>query len=387
MRRLGVFGVLLLALLVVSSAGAGGPLRTGFLDPGAFVGPGSARSFARAQAAGASLVRIPLVWNVVAAQRPTDAADPADPAYQWSTVDQEVAGAVRAGLDPIIVISGPPAWAKGPAVDLPGSWASPAMFAQIATAAARRYDGTFSPAAGATTLPRVRYWQAWNEPNAGREMTPQRRNGRAAAPAHYRLLVNAFADAVHGVATSNLVVAGGLAPFGHDSKDIQVLAPLQFMSQLLCVSAQPPYHRTCSSRTRFDIWSHNPYTNGGPNHHAHSPNDVSIGDLAKIHSLLAAARKAGTIQSRHPLEFWVTEFSWDTNPPDPQGVPTALHERWVARGAVPHVAGRSHRSDLVPNPGRPAPRVSVSIGLLHRRRQGEALATRVSVSVRRAPLR
>jgi hypothetical protein len=26
----------------------------------------------------------------------------------------------------------------------------------------------------------------------------------------------------------------------------------------------------------------------------------------------------------------VTEFAWDTNPPDPKGVPAALHARWVA---------------------------------------------------------
>src|SRR5207248_1699459 len=27
---------------------------------------------------------------------------------------------------------------------------------------------------------------------------------------------------------------------------------------------------------------------------------------------------------------WVTEFSWDSNPPDPKGVPVALEGRWVA---------------------------------------------------------
>lgn len=330
MRRSGVICLVLLSCLVAANAGAAGPFRTGFLDPGAFTGPDAARSFAWAHDAGASLVRIPLVWNVVAPQPPANAKDPSDPAYQWDTFDQEVEGAVRQGLDPIIVISGPPVWARGSSVGLPGTWASPLMFGQIAHAAALRYGGKFSPTAGGTPLPRVRYWQAWNEPNAGREVTPQRQNGRAVSPAHYRLLVNAFADAVHGVNASNLVVAGGLAPFGHNSKDIQVLAPVQFMSQLLCVSAQPPYRRTCSSRTRFDVWAHNAYTDGGPNHRAHSPNDASIGDLSKIRNLLTGARRAGTITSPRSPQFWVTEFSWDTKPPDPKGVPTALHERWVS---------------------------------------------------------
>ncbi len=143
-------------------------------------------------------------------------------------------------------------------------------------------------------------------------------------------MVNAFADAVHGVNASNLVVAGTLGPFGHDSKDIQVLAPMRFMSDLLCVSPQAPHRKTCSQRTRFDVWAHNPYTNGGPNWHAYSPLDASIGDLPEMRALLTAANRAGTIISARAPEFWVTEFSWDSNPPDPKGVPAALHARWVS---------------------------------------------------------
>lgn len=143
-------------------------------------------------------------------------------------------------------------------------------------------------------------------------------------------MLNAFADAVHGVKAGNLVVAGSLGPFGHDSKDIQVVAPMTFMSQLLCVSLLASHRKTCSQRTRFDVWAHNPYTNGGPNWHARSPVDASIGDLPEMRALLTAAKRAGTIISARAPEFWVTEFSWDTSPPDPRGVPSALHARWVA---------------------------------------------------------
>ena len=326
---------LLVMLLAAQSAGAGHGLRTGFLDPGNFSGQTSQRSFARARDAGASIVRIPLVWSVVASTKPLDGADPADPAYRWDTLDEEVIQAREHGLDPLVFISGAPQWARGPAVGLPGTWPSPSAFGDVARAAALRYSGTYADSSDTpdtSVLPRVRFWQAWNEPNAGRELTPQRRNGRPITPAHYRSLVNAFADAVHGVRRSNLVVAGGLAPFGHDSQDIQVVAPLAFMSQLLCVSEKPPYRRTCSNRTRFDIWAHNPYTNGGPNRQAHSPADVSIGDLPEMHALLTAARKLKTIESPQPPAFWVTEISWDTNPPDPLGVPMALQTRWVAEG-------------------------------------------------------
>lgn len=306
------------------------PLRTGFLDPTAFGGSSADRSFLRARRAGATVVRLLLAWTAVAPDPPTDPEDPEDPAYQWQSIDQQVVDAVRGGLDPLIYISASVPWARGAAVGLPGTWPSPARLAEFARATARRYSGTFIPTGATVALPRVRFWQAWNEPNAGRELAPQRLNGRSVSPAQYRRMVNAFADAVHGVNASNLVVAGGLAPFGHDSKDIQVVAPMQFMSTLLCVSLRAPHRTTCSQRTRFDVWAHHPYSNGGPNWHAHRANDASVGDLPEVHALLTAAERAGTITSARTPKFWVTEISWDTSPPDPQGVPVALHARWVA---------------------------------------------------------
>lgn len=306
------------------------PLRTGFLDPTAFGGPNPDRAVLRARRAGASMVRILLAWKAVAPEPPADPEDPDDPAYRWLFIDQQVVDAVRGGLDPLLYISASVPWARGAAVGLAGTWPSPTRFADFARAAALRYSGTFTPTGGTAPLPRVRLWQAWNEPNAGRELAPQRVNGRGVSPAQYRRMVNAFAVAVHGVDASNLVVAGGLAPFGHDSKDIQVLAPMPFMSALLCVSLAKPHRRTCSQRTRFDVWGHNPYANGGPNWHARSPNDASIGDLPEMRALLSAAERAGTIISAGAPEFWATEFSWDTHPPDPKGVPSDLHARWVA---------------------------------------------------------
>jgi hypothetical protein len=47
--------------------------------------------------------------------------------------------------------------------------------------------------------------------------------------------------------------------------------------------------------------------------------------------LLKAAVRAGHVVSRHPVRFFVTEFSWDTDGPDPRGIPLRLHARWVAQ--------------------------------------------------------
>jgi hypothetical protein len=106
------------------------------------------------------------------------------------------------------------------------------------------------------------------------------------------------------------------------------VGPLPFMRVMLCMSKK--LTPTCRSRSRFDVWAHHPYTSGGPNHHANLPDDVSLGDLPEMRRLLDAAIRAGHVESRQPIRFWVTEFGWDTSPPDPKGVPSRLHARWVA---------------------------------------------------------
>jgi hypothetical protein len=49
-----------------------------------------------------------------------------------------------------------------------------------------------------------------------------------------------------------------------------------------------------------------------------------------MRAVLQAAYRNGMIQSRGPPGFWVTEFSWDTAPPDPHGLLLRLHARWTA---------------------------------------------------------
>jgi hypothetical protein len=144
-------------------------------------------------------------------------------------------------------------------------------------------------------------------------------------------MVNAFADAVHSIHRDNVVVAGGLAPFFDNSAEVtrqnEDWGPLTFMRSLLCISKN--LKPTCADRVRFDVWSTHPYTSGGPTHHAVKPDDVSLGDLPEMRAVLDAAIRAHHIVSAHHPQFWVTEFSWDSKPPDPAGVPTKLLKRWV----------------------------------------------------------
>ena len=67
-------------------------------------------------------------------------------------------------------------------------------------------------------LPRVKYWQGWNEPNLSLYLTPQwtRRSGKltATSPDVYRSLLNAFYSGVKAVSKTNFVITAGTSPFG-----------------------------------------------------------------------------------------------------------------------------------------------------------------------------
>jgi hypothetical protein len=302
------------------------PLRTSLLDP-LFSGSDGEReaAFAMTRAAGATFVRLPVTWRAIApAVQPSGfvAADPVSPGYSWAGLDSVVAQAEAAGLTPILNIAGPPGWAyaRQPS-GLNAGTPRAAALGEFAAALAKHYDGSVPGA------PVAHVFQVWNEPNISLNLSP-------VSASTYRNMVNAVADAVHGVDSENLVVAGGLAPFGHPKSKKQKawysLAPLAFMRSLLCLSKGKHPHRTCKATVRFDVWAHHPYTYGGPFGHAKNPDDVSLGNLPTMRALLKAGVRFHRVISKHPVQFWVTEFGWDTKPPRSHAAPVPLAARWTA---------------------------------------------------------
>jgi hypothetical protein len=326
--------VCLLALVVsdASAAAPGGPFATAVYDPASFSAQRAPAAFRRVSQAGATYVRLSLVWYNVAPNARTkpvgfNAANPLDPHYRWGAFDRQVKTAVAAGLQPIVSVYGAPLWAEPPDASSPGGVKpDPTEYRLFARAAAARYNGRHAG------LPRVRYWQAWNEPNISLFLVPQFEDDKPFSPAWYRKMVNAFADGVYAARSDNRVIAGGTAPFRDITENVVAVdkdwGPLSFMRELLCLS--PSLKPTCSDPIRFDIWGHDPYTSGGPTHHAVLPNDVSLGDLPAMRRVLNAGIKTGHVISRAPVQFWALEFSWDTKAPDPKGVPMTLATRWVA---------------------------------------------------------
>ncbi len=286
-------------------------------------------AFEQARAAGATQVLSPLRWNVIApATEPAlwNPEDPADPNYEWGFFDAWVKHAAQAGLTPILQIRGAPSWAQrckalsSEAVCDP----DPAALAAFTRAAVQRYSGNFDG------LPKVTYWEGLNEPNLSIFFEPQYQGGKLVSPDLYRTIANTFYDAVKSVMPSAIVMAAGLGPIAVHGFTI---GPIAFTKALLCMTGSNrnprPLAGDCGGGVKFDIFDIHPYTTGGPSHKG-GPNDVEMGDLGKLQTLLRAADRAGRIKGiyrRTPL--WITEFGWDSKPPDPGGLPMRIESQWI----------------------------------------------------------
>jgi hypothetical protein len=300
-----------------------------------------ALALSRIRATGASVVRIPVEWRYIVSPDPAAgfaAGDPASPAYDFAAVDAAVRDTVAAGLTPLLVVSRAPAFAEAPnrwAYAYPGSWApNPVAFGEFATAVARRYGGSFpDPLEPGATLPRVKLFQAWNEPNLARYLGPQwiaeRGHWIAFSPLIYRRLLNAFYAAVKAVEPTATVLAAGIAPNGEPA-GVGRMTPLRFLREMLCLEG-PASAATCADPPHFDVLTFHPLSFVSPDRPARSSQDVAISDIAKVTGLLARAERLGTALPRAPKPLWVTELNWESDPPTAHGVPGRLQALWISR--------------------------------------------------------
>jgi hypothetical protein len=342
--RLLVVAVVLLALGTSARDARALGLTLGFSADPALTGNTPATTaiwIPRAVQAGATIVRVNVLWAQVAPTDPTppfNPADPASPEYNWSALDASVRNLSSQGLQVLLNISDAPAWAEGPGAPsdaTPGTWRpDPAAFASFGTALALRYDGHFpDPLHPGAFLPRVRYWQPWNEPNLDVYLSPQWTRGAGgwapASPTIYRQLLNAFYAAVKRVSPSNFVVTAGTAPYG-DPPGGQRMPPVDFDRTLFCLRDDPAMKPlSCPAPPHLDALAHHPYGIGGPLWHALNAGDVAVPDIYKLAGVLHAAQRAGHVLPAGPKQLWVTEISWDSSPPDPNGVPILEQAHWL----------------------------------------------------------
>ena len=172
------------ACAAVPAASHARTLDVGFIDTSVLMSSDASLRepwYQRADALGVNRTRFNVSWRTVAPASPPasfDATDPGDPNYKWATIDTAVRAAAAHGIDPVLTVLSAPSWAEGANrrdIAPPGTWRpDPTRLRAFAFALARRYSGTYpDPLRADSNLPRVRHYQAWNEPNLNFYLSPQ----------------------------------------------------------------------------------------------------------------------------------------------------------------------------------------------------------------------
>lgn len=310
---------MLVSVAAASVARADNQMLVGFADDPTFRWHAdSALMLARAAAADASIVRTTVYWAEVAPTRPVNAADPFDPAYQFSDLDQLVRAAQLDDMTVLLTIWGTPGWANGNK-GLNYAPTSMADMRQFAQAVAARYSGRYPG------LPYVGYFSLWNEPNLSEFLAPTFMNGKPSSPAIYAQMARAAYAGVKAGNPRALLAIGETSPRGRDKptpspgKVEDTLSPGTFARLV----AQAP-----GPRVRFDAWAQHPYSDlgQGPLQRVRFPN-VDLPQLPTFEKDLDKWFK------RKGTPIWITEYGFQTKPGQSKGV-TATQQAAYMRQAL-----------------------------------------------------
>jgi hypothetical protein len=322
------------ALLAVPAASASPGLLVGILDDANTLNFPSA-TFTTLGQLHARVVRMNLSWRAVAPTRPARPGDPTDPAYRWDTYDAAVTAAKANGIKVLLSIVGTPVWANGggPAAKAPTSASDLHSFAY---AAARHYSGSFGGPDG-TPLPAVRLWLAWNEPNNPIYLAPQyvRSGGRwvIQSARSYARICAAIYGGVHATGLAGEKVGcGATAPRGNNdpTSSRPSVSPLAFLRAV-----------KAGGLRRFDAWAHHPYAGSRFETPASRPSASTAITLGNIDVLQAELKRL-----YGPKRLWLTEYGWQTNPPDALlGVPWATQAAYLTQAVA--IARRNPGIDML----------------------------------------
>jgi hypothetical protein len=346
--RLGVAFAFLIAAAVLAAAtatpaGASRYLRVGIYDEAQTLYGPIPETFALLNQLHVQEIRENLYWGGpygVAQHRPANPRDPNDPAYHWALYDRTVAYAHQYGIHVLFSVYGTPTWESGRqsknvvpknAVDL----------RNFAYAAAKRYSGTFTGDDG-EIIPAVKEWTAWNEPNNPTFLSPQYRRTTGGyviqSAIDYAKICNAVYEGVHGALVSGERVACGVtAPRGNNNPKSArpSVSPIAFLRAV----------KKAGLKT-FDAWAHHPYYAGPSDQPTTKPvgargapaTAVTLGnlnDLIKVVTQLYGNKR-----------IWITEYGYQTNPPDPLfGVSWAKQALYLKQAFA--IAKKNPRVDMM----------------------------------------
>ena len=259
------------------------------------------------------VLRVNLYWGGkfgVSKSRPFDAADPADPAYDWRLYDRLVNYASQYGVRVLFSVYGTPTWENGGA-GLNHAPRSPQALEDFAFAAAIRYSGTY-PDENGRLLPAVRLWLAWNEPNNPVFLSPQYRRVKGKwtiqSASDYAKICAAVYAGVHAAPVdSEQVACGATAPRGNNSPSSSrpSVSPLALLRALKAAGLK-----------QFDAYAHHPYYGSASETPATPPRGGSEATAVTLGNIDTLISELTRLYGQKPL--WITEYGYQTNPPDLQ---------------------------------------------------------------------
>ncbi|MGH2941525.1 MAG: hypothetical protein ACRDLN_01930 [Solirubrobacteraceae bacterium] len=369
----------------------------------------AARALTQMKSLGVDTIRVTVLWKVVAEnayftrgqlgqlkgrarraalkqRRRFKAADPKTyPRQNWDRYDNLVKEAQKQGIRVYFNVTGPgPLWAQTlPPKKLKNLLATykpkPKEFKRFVTAVGRRFDGTYRDEnATKSALPRVSMWSLYNEPNQGGWLSPQWevRGGKKvpASPALFRKLHQAGYEGLvttgHRV-DNDTILLGETAPLGSDAQtEKSPMRPKQFLRELFCIKPDGTKYtgRDAQLRDCGDLakglaangYAHHPYTkNISPSQRDPEPDALTMANIGELGTLLDEMA-AQTSAVEPGLALYMTEYGFETNPPDPfSGVPLPMQAKYNTLGEYlaykdPRIASQAQflLADVPPVRGR-----------------------------------
>ncbi|HEV2061520.1 MAG TPA: hypothetical protein VGR12_01600, partial [Solirubrobacteraceae bacterium] len=314
-----------------------------------------ARTLDELRGLGVERVRITVAWRAIAPgntedRKPSfDATDPgAYPAQAWRKYERVLRMARERGIDVNFNVTAPaPDWATGTPdrADIDDVYApDPVEFGNFVKAVGRRF-------------PDVGYWSIYNEPNQAAWLSPQwvRRDGRweEASPRLYRELLDAAWSALqtsgHG---DDTILIGETAPKGLRTNrgETRSIDALRFLRRLYCVDdnllllrGREASEHGCPTSDAVDAFPREHPALFAATGYAHHPYElifspatkpswkdwVTTGNLPTLQGYLRRLRARYGRSGSMPL--YLTEYGYQTNPPDRFGVSWRQQARYLAQ--------------------------------------------------------
>ena len=295
---------------------------------------------------GVDYVRLTVLWKVVGERarntkakdrrfRKLGAENPRSyPKGNWDRYDHVIRSAGARGIGVYLNLTGPgPAWCcpKPPRGEEENreTWRpKPREFKNFVKAVGTRYSGRYRDEnTRRAKLPRVSFWSLWNEPNQGGWLTPQWWKGKATSPQLFRdLYIKGREGLVATGHGADVILLGETAPNGKNdrTRSRSPMYPTTFIRSLFCVDGAGNRRAGAGCDAFVEngpleatAFAHHPYTKDlAPGTPDRSRDAITMANLDTLTGLLdAIANKTGRVAAEMPIAL--TEFGYETQPPDP----------------------------------------------------------------------